>query len=191
MILDLGAPVSLAGISWMEQYLQEFGLTIEQINSFSCHQPFVFGPSRRYISKSLVELQILITRFDGREDVLTIQTYLVDVEIPFLCGKRTLEDWSFQIDGREKILEITSKTDGSRIQVRMIDTKGGHYGIVLEKQRKKNVLFLGDALGDKLSVLFLEDKEEELCSFKAVRCVHKVNKHKQKGQLIAAYRNTG
>ena len=108
-------------------------------------------------------------RLDGREDVLTIQTYLVDAEIPFLCGKRTLEDWSFQIDGREKILEITSKTDGSRIQVKMIDTKGGHYGIILETQQKKNVLYLEDALGDKLCVLLLEDREEELCSFKAVR----------------------
>ena len=29
MILDCGAPVSLAGISWMEQYLQEFNLTID------------------------------------------------------------------------------------------------------------------------------------------------------------------
>ena len=29
MILDIGAPVSLAGISWMELYLQEFGLAIE------------------------------------------------------------------------------------------------------------------------------------------------------------------
>ena len=28
MILDIGAPVSLAGISRMTQYLQEFGLTI-------------------------------------------------------------------------------------------------------------------------------------------------------------------
>ena len=27
MIFNMGAPVSLAGISWMEQYLQEFGLT--------------------------------------------------------------------------------------------------------------------------------------------------------------------
>ena len=36
MILDIGAPVSLAGISWMEQYLQEFGLTIEQMNSVPC-----------------------------------------------------------------------------------------------------------------------------------------------------------
>ena len=76
----------------------------------------------------------MIMRLDSRKDVLTIHTYLVDAEIPFLCWKRTLEDWSFQIDGREKILEISSKTDGSRIQVRMIDTKGGHYRIILETQ---------------------------------------------------------
>ena len=28
IILDIGAQVSLTGISWMEQYLQEFGMTI-------------------------------------------------------------------------------------------------------------------------------------------------------------------
>ena len=175
----------------MEKYLQEFGLTIEQMNSVSCHQPFVFGPSRRYIGKYLVELPILVTRMDGRENVLTIQTYLVDAEIPFLCGKRTLEDWNFHINGREKILEISSKTDGSRIQVRMIDTKGVHYGIILETQQKKNVLYLEDALGNELGVLFLEDKQENLCSFKAVRRGHEVNHHKQKDQMIAAYRNAG
>ena len=42
-----------------------------------------------------------------------------------------------------------------------------------------------------MGVLFLEDREEELCSFKAVRQVHEVNRHKQKEQLIAVYRNTG
>ena len=73
----------------------------------------------------------------------------------------------------------------------MIDTNGGHYGIILETQKKKNVLYLEDALGDELGVLFLEDKEEELCSFKAVRRVHEVNCHKQKDQMIAAYQNTG
>ena len=26
MILDIGAPVSIAGVSWMRQYLEEFGL---------------------------------------------------------------------------------------------------------------------------------------------------------------------
>ena len=191
MILDCGAPVSLAGISWMEQYLQEFNLTIDQMSSTNCNQPFVFGPSRRYISKLRIDLPLLITRIDGKEDVLTISTYLVDAEVPFLCGKKTLEDWNFQISGRDKILEITSFTDGSRIQIQMIDTQGGHYGIVMETQRKQNVLYIEDALGDELGILFLEDQEEELCSFKAVWQVYKIYRHKQKDQLIAAYCNAG
>ena len=80
------------------------------MKSVSCNQLFVFGLSKRYVSKSLVELPILITRLDGKEDVLTVQTYLVDAEVPFLCGKQTLESWNFKIDGEEKILEIQMKT---------------------------------------------------------------------------------
>ena len=72
MILDCGAPVSLAGISWMDQYLQEFGLTIDQMASTPCNQPFIFGPSRRYISTSKIDLPILVTRKDGKEDVLNV-----------------------------------------------------------------------------------------------------------------------
>ena len=73
----------------------------------------------------------------------------------------------------------------------MIDTQGGHYGVVLKTQRKQNVLYIEDALGDELGILFLEDQEQELCSFKAIKKVHKINRHKQKDQLIAAYRNAG
>ena len=61
----------------------------------------------------------------------------------------------------------------------MIDTLGGHYGIILETRKKQDS-----------SILFLEDSEEDLCSYKAVRKVHKVNAHKKKEQMIAAYRNT-
>ena len=102
MIIDTGAPVSVVGVPWMKQYLKEFGLEINNIKSVECNQPFVFGPSKRYISESLIELLILITRMDGKEDVLTVQTYLVDAEVPFLCGKQTLETWNFKIDGQEK-----------------------------------------------------------------------------------------
>ena len=73
----------------------------------------------------------------------------------------------------------------------MIDTQVGHYGVVLETQRKQNVLYIEDALGDELGFLFLKDQEEELCSFKAVWQVHEINRHKQKDQLIAAYQNAG
>ena len=46
MILDIGAPVSLAGVSWMSQYLKEFDLTIGEMMSVRYNQPFVFGPSK-------------------------------------------------------------------------------------------------------------------------------------------------
>ena len=111
MILDLGAPVSVTGVPWMNQYLAGFGLEIENLKSVSCNQPFVFGPSKRYVSKSLVELPILVTRMDGKEDVLKVQTYLVDAEVPFLCGKQTLESWNFNIYGPEKMFEIHMKNN--------------------------------------------------------------------------------
>ena len=91
LILDIGALVSKAGVSGMTQYLKEFDLTIDEMKSVECQQPFRFGLSKRYISKTLVELRVLITRLDGREDVRVVQIYLVDAEVHFLCGKRTLK----------------------------------------------------------------------------------------------------
>ena len=71
----------------MNQNLGEFDLEIENLKGVPCSQPFVFSPSKRYSSKLMVELPILVTRTDGREDVLKVQTYIVDAEVPFLCGK--------------------------------------------------------------------------------------------------------
>ena len=48
MILDIAAPWSLAGVPWISQYVEEFGLKIEDMRSVACNQPFVFGPSKRY-----------------------------------------------------------------------------------------------------------------------------------------------
>ena len=53
---------------------------------------------------------------------MVIHTYLVDAEVPFLCGKQTLEKWNFRIDGTEKILELESKIDGFKMRIKMVDT---------------------------------------------------------------------
>ena len=66
---------------------------------------------------------------------MMIHTYLVEAEISFLCSKLTLEGWNFKIDGQDKILEIDSKTDGSRTRIKMIDTEGGHYAVILETKK--------------------------------------------------------
>ena len=123
----------------MKQYLEDFDLGIENMKSESCNQPFVFGPSKRYISNTVVYLPILVTRMDGIDDVLIVKTYLVDAEVPFLCGKQTLESWNFKIDGIEKILEIQMRReDNDKKYMKMEDTHGGHFSIILETKKEKN-----------------------------------------------------
>ena len=91
MILDIGAPVSLAGMEWMTQYLKEYNLEINDLKTSDCHQVFRFGPSKQYVSTKMVELLIMVKGMDGKDDVLKVYTYLVEGDVPFLCGKRTLE----------------------------------------------------------------------------------------------------
>ena len=42
MILDIEAPVIVAGVPWMKQYLKEFGLEIENMKSIECSQLLCF-----------------------------------------------------------------------------------------------------------------------------------------------------
>ena len=83
-----------------------------------------------------------------------------------------MESWNFKIDGNEKILEIQMKTGqyiGKKL-IRMIDTAGGHYGIILETRKKSSTnLFLVE---DDSGTLFVEDEDGDLCSFSSVRKVH-------------------
>ena len=54
--------------------------------------------------------------------------------------------------------------------LRMVNTAGAHYGIVLEtvKKKKDTEVML---LEDDTRILFLEDARDELCSFKAIKKV--------------------
>ena len=114
----------------------------------------------------------------------------MDAEVPFLCGKQTLESWNFNIYGPEKVLEIHIKSsdDQGKKFLNMEYTAGGHYGIVLETRREREDSIIEEKY---LGILFMEDKKGELCSFKAVKKVHEVNRHKGKDQLLQAYRNAG
>ena len=53
----------------------------------------------------------------------------------------------------------------------MEDTVGGHYGIVLETRKNDNKD--SSLVEEDLGILFMEDKEGGLCSFRAVKKVHK------------------
>ena len=78
------------------------------------------------------------------------------------------------------------------MKIRMVDTSGGHYAIILEMRMKpdSSLLLVDDATED-VPILFLKDAEGYLCSFRAIRMVYKINRHKRKEQMITAYCNVG
>lgn len=45
IILDIGAPFSLAGKHWMTQYLGDFNLKLKNMMASYCHQVLWIGPS--------------------------------------------------------------------------------------------------------------------------------------------------
>merc|ERR1711954_337171 len=98
----------------MDQYLRDYELELKDMKMSECRQVFRFGPSKQYVSKEMVELLVIVRRMDGKEDVLKVFTYLVDVDVLFLCGKREMvERWNSKIDTKNKVLE--TEIDGKRM----------------------------------------------------------------------------
>merc|ERR1711867_68804 len=177
MILDLGAPVSVAGNEWINQFLKDHNLGLENLKRYKCHQIFKFGPSRQYISNKMVYLPIILKTLDGREDVLQIFTYLVDADITFLCGASELKDkWKSKIDNENSVLEI--KLEEGRIRhFRIVETSGNHVAIELEKGEMEEIIFTVE--------------NTDVNNYKAIRKVHEVNNHKSADKLIIHYRRAG
>merc|ERR1712240_366291 len=106
MILDLGAPVSVSGRRWIEEYLKRHGMTLQGLIQVRCYQKLTFGPSRQYISRLKVELPVKVQDMDSKEETLKVQTYIVEADLPFLCGKSELQDnWKSKINTESNILE--------------------------------------------------------------------------------------
>ena len=81
----------------------------------------------------MIELPVAVRGLHGKEDTLKVSTYVVDADVPFLCGKSELKDkWKSKIDTENNILEI--KTDGKRKNFKMIGTRGNHVALEIEKR---------------------------------------------------------
>ena len=94
MILDLGALVSLAGRPWLSMHLEKFDCTIEDMVSLSCYQVFRFGKiDKSYKSILMKELPLMVRSIKGKDNVLKAKVYLIDVDVTFLYGKKTMEQW--------------------------------------------------------------------------------------------------
>merc|ERR1712240_792446 len=120
----------------MDQYLKDHELEIRDIKTSECHQIFRFGPSKQYVSRTMVELPVIVRKMDGKEDKLKVFTYIVDADVPFLCGKRTMvEKENLKIDTKNMVLE--TEIDGTRKDFKLKETAGNHVAIEIERKSVK------------------------------------------------------
>ena len=90
-------------------------------------------------SEALVELPVLVTRLDGRGCSGC-------ADIPGWCGssfslwEENLGDVEFQDRWKEQDIKVQSKVDGSRKEIKMIDTQSGHNEVILETRKKHHGL---------------------------------------------------
>ena len=83
---------------------------------------------------------------------------------------------------------MKNSEDQGKKFLKMENTADGLYEIILETRNEKEGMPLD---GNDLGILFMENKKGKLCSFKAVKKVHEVNRNKGKEQLMQAYKNAG
>ena len=97
--------MSPAGRLWLERYLAEFNLIKDLVLS-ECSQVFRFGEiDKRHISNKMIELPLLMGSMNGREYTMKAILYVIEAYVVFLCGYRTLEHWSANMDIRRIVLE--------------------------------------------------------------------------------------
>merc|ERR1712115_49819 len=121
------------------RYLKDHNQKRDRLETHKCHQILTFGPSKQYISKEMVKLPITLKTLDGKEEDLHILTYLVETDIPLLCGARELKGrWKSKIDTENDFIEIKLK-DGKTKRFKIIETIGEHIGIELEKSDVYNI----------------------------------------------------
>merc|ERR1712112_767749 len=138
MILDLEAPVSVSGKKWMEEYLEKHGMKLQELNTVRCYQKMTFGPSKQYISRLKVELPVPVQDVNGKSTNIKVQTYIVEADVPFLCGKSELQnEWKSKINTENNIWEV--KMNGQIKEFRMIGTTGNHVALKIGKEEVTDV----------------------------------------------------
>ena len=91
-------------------------------------------------------------------------------EVNFFCGKETTQVWKTKVDLEDDKLEFK----GQDKVIDLIELDGGHQLAKLEMVRRWD---------DNEAVYFIKQEEDAVSNENAVRKVHKIFNHKNKGQM--------
>ena len=73
-----------------------------------------------HISNKMVEPPLLMRSKNFKQYVLKAMVYVIDTNVVFLCGNKTLEFWGANLDMRNRIMETSM--EGENLGYNMIKT---------------------------------------------------------------------
>ena len=173
MVVDCGAPKSLIGEKYLNEYLKSNYCDNDEIERFPCKQKFKFGPSQIYVSTETAKIPIILKDRNIFAKHF-VEAYVIQADVPFLLGLNTMKNWRVLMDMEcdEMIFRELNKT------VKMIRNSGGHLIVPLQKLHEWSTTE---------TVLFMKT-EDDICSFEKIRKVHVNTNHKSEANLLHAYK---
>merc|ERR1711881_5761 len=177
MIVDSGAPVSIATSKWMEKYLNEMEVDRNEITERECNRKFKMGES---VYKSTKELTLPV-RMRTDDDSFVKKMITISVvnrdDDSFLCGLKTLMEWKAAVFYEKCELRF----DDSQKKVKIQISGGGHQLVKLET--------LGEVSNEE--AVFYIEKKKVGANKKDIEKMHRVLNHKGVRNMEFAFRNAG
>ena len=97
----------------------EFEYKIEDIVSSECYQVFRFrGIDKKHESKLMIELPLVVISTNRKDALFKVYVYVIDADVTFLVGKKTLKNWGSILNTRRNVLE--TEIDGVQKNYRMV-----------------------------------------------------------------------
>ena len=106
MLLDLGAPYSLVGKTWIRKYIEENKMKIEDLKQIKCRKRFRFRPGKVHNSEIIYELPIIVKNDPDEEEFLEMEVYGFDAMVAMLCGLNALEKWKADLKVETKKMKV-------------------------------------------------------------------------------------
>jgi hypothetical protein len=108
--LDLGAPRSMVGMTWLNNYLKKNGMEMSDLKVSRCSQKFRFGHGGLHESVQEVELPVTVKYSGDGSDVfkkIYLKVHVVDADnVPLLCGMNDLSAWQSIVDTGTSTLKV-------------------------------------------------------------------------------------
>ena len=177
MILDSGAPLSIVGSNWFENYIKVARVKSEDISYKDSARRFRLGETL-YTSKKEVKFPIVMKIEENDYIRREVKANVIDFDgISILCGLNTMTDWDTSIRFRRRELEFVEQGKNTPLTISV----GGHMIVDLER--------VGD-WSEEESILLVK-KENDVTNKTAITRIHKNLNHKKIKQMNYAFENAG